>query len=127
MYQDLQLSRLRLKDSDDNWLYGPVQSLSNSSFFELISEPTSTVSKSTCFLNKKSILKKRSMSELMRQKLMSDSLVYKWVGGVRVQHGNASVDRTQDCPMLNRIVTDSVIFAIRSESIGRRAADCFSS
>jgi hypothetical protein len=67
------------------------------------------------------------MSELMRQKLMSVSPVHKRAGGVRVQHANASVDRTQNCPMLDRTSTDSVIFAIRSESVSRGAVDCFSS
>jgi len=127
MQQDLRLIHLRLKDSDEDWPYGPLQSLSNSPLSGFILEPTRTVLKSTSFLNKKNILKKRSRSELMRQKLTSGSPVHRRAGGMRRQHDGALADRTQDSLILDRTVTDSVISAIRSDSPSSRAVDCFSS
>ncbi|PVH90241.1 hypothetical protein DM02DRAFT_678731 [Periconia macrospinosa] len=115
-----------LKDSDYNWLYGPLRSSSKSSLSAFISKPTTAVSKPTCFLNKKSILKKRSISELIRQKLMSALPVLKRAGGVQVQYGNASVDRTRDYPMFDRTATDSIICLTRWKSVSGVATDCFS-
>ena len=49
------------------WLYGPLQTARHKS------APTSNLSKNNSFLNKKPILKKRSMSEVMLQKSLSTS------------------------------------------------------
>jgi hypothetical protein len=125
--EDLQLIRLRLKDSDNNWLYGPLQSLSKSSLSEFISAPATAVSKSTCFLSKRSILKKRSKLELMRQKSISGLPVIRQAGRVQLQHGgNVSVDQTRDCPMVDRAVTDCVTYPIQSKTNSGEAPDRFS-
>lgn len=114
-----------LKDSDYNRLYGPLQS-SKSSRCALISGPTITFLKHTCLLGKKSILKKRSISEVVLQKLMPALPVLKRVGEVHVEHGSASADRTRDCPMVDGAVTDSITYPIQSKSVNRVAMDCLS-
>ena len=75
----LLISYVRLKDCDVTWLYGPLQS-SSDKHLHLSSTPNngdSHLSKSSSFLNKKPILKKRSMSELMLQRSLSSSSLLK--------------------------------------------------
>ncbi|KAH8704332.1 hypothetical protein GQ44DRAFT_778172 [Phaeosphaeriaceae sp. PMI808] len=115
-----------LKDSDNNWLYGPLQSLSKSLLSEFMSEPATTVSKPTCFLSKRSILKKQSKLELMRQKLMSGLPVLKQADRVQIQHDNVSVDPTRDCPMFDGAVTDCVIYPIQWKTDSGEVMDRFS-
>lgn len=67
------MTSLRLKDCDVTWLYGPLQQGS----FEQTSEPASHLSKNNGFAQKKPILKKRSMSEVMLQKSISTSSLIK--------------------------------------------------
>jgi hypothetical protein len=62
-----------MKDCDVTWLYGPLQTTSSHSTSQQTSEPASNLSKNNSFLNKKPILKKRSVSELMLQKSLSNS------------------------------------------------------
>ncbi|PVH90676.1 hypothetical protein DM02DRAFT_416183 [Periconia macrospinosa] len=52
--------------------------------------------------------------------------VFERVDGVQVEHGNASTDRTWDCPIFNRAVTDSITYRIRSKSVRRETTDHFS-
>lgn len=71
----------RLKDCDVTWLYGPLQTGHIKPFH--VDSPanspisTSRISKSNFFLQKKPILKKRSMSELMLQRSLSSSSLLK--------------------------------------------------
>ncbi|KAH9204215.1 hypothetical protein DL95DRAFT_497505, partial [Leptodontidium sp. 2 PMI_412] len=64
------LTSARLKGCDATWLYGPLQTGSDRSLRMPHSSPGSSSYSSKCnsFLNKKSILKKRSMSEMMFQR-----------------------------------------------------------
>lgn len=69
----------RLKDCDVTWLYGPLQTGADKSLRMPSTSPTgsSRISKSNSFLNKKPILKKRSMSEIMLQRSLSSSSLLK--------------------------------------------------
>ncbi|TVY73301.1 Uncharacterized protein LSUE1_G009126 [Lachnellula suecica] len=68
-----------LKDCDVTWLYGPLQTRSDKSLCIPPSSEadSSRLSKSNSFLNKKPILKKRSMSEIMLQRSLSSSSLLK--------------------------------------------------
>jgi hypothetical protein len=78
--------KFRMKDCDVTWLYGPLQRSSSYTASQQTSEPQSNLSKSNSFLNKKPILKKRSMSELMLQKSLSaSSLVRQAAAAVQAQ------------------------------------------
>jgi hypothetical protein len=71
------LTACRLKDCDVTWLYGPIQGAR--AFDPISTTPNSSrLSKSNSFLhNKKPILKKRSMSEIMLQRSISTSSLLK--------------------------------------------------
>lgn len=66
-----------LKESDVTWLYGPLKSAESYPITQNTSEPGSQISKNNSFINKKPILKKRSMSEVMLQKSISSSSLVK--------------------------------------------------
>ncbi|QSZ33967.1 hypothetical protein DSL72_005547 [Monilinia vaccinii-corymbosi] len=69
-----------LKDCDVTWLYGPLQSgptAFNAPDASPVSSSSSRLSKSNSFLQKKPILKKRSMSEMMLQRSLSSSSLLK--------------------------------------------------
>ncbi|POR35630.1 Uncharacterized protein TPAR_04174 [Tolypocladium paradoxum] len=78
-----------LKDCDVTWLYGPLQSGSTRLHNPTHTEPSSmTLSKSDSLvnLNKKPILKKRSMSEVMLQRsLTASSLLKQATAAVQAQ------------------------------------------
>lgn len=68
----------RLKESDVTWLYGPLKLASSYPITKgQASEPGFQLSKNNSFVNKKPILKKRSMSEVMLQKSLSTSSLVK--------------------------------------------------
>lgn len=85
-----------LKDCDVTWLYGPLQTGTDRHLHMPATSPSSSsrLSKSNSFLNKKPILKKRSMSEIMLQRsLSSSSLLKQAAAAVQAQqseHGGAS-------------------------------------
>lgn len=85
-----------LKDCDVTWLYGPLQTGSDRNLRLPSTSPSSSsrISKSNSFLNKKPILKKRSMSEVMLQRsLSSSSLLKQAAAAVQAQqseHGGIS-------------------------------------
>lgn len=85
----------RLKDCDVTWLYGPLQEPSKK---PLGSEPPSNLSRITSFINKKPILKKRSVSEVMLQKSISTSSLIK-------QAAAAVQAQRRDRPQLGRAVS----------------------
>jgi len=63
-----------LKESDITWLYGPLKAASSYPISKNVSEPSSTrLSKNNSFVNKKPILKKRCLSEVMLAKSLSTS------------------------------------------------------
>lgn len=89
-----------LKDCDVTWLYGPLQPGVAEANRETPSD--SGLSKSASFLNKKPILKKRSMSEVMlQQSLSTASLVKQAAAAVQAQQ-NLAMRR----PALSRAHTD---------------------
>lgn len=118
-----------LKDCDVTWLYGPLQTAANRSYSSHnVSEPVSRLSKSNSFLNKKPILKKRSMSEVMLQKSISaSSLVKQAAAAVQAQQANSRSNRIRDRPLLGRAVSDFVTSSIPSRTISRDATDYLSS
>ncbi|KAF2252781.1 hypothetical protein BU26DRAFT_419702 [Trematosphaeria pertusa] len=117
-----------LKDVDVTWLYGPLQPATNRSFSRQNSEPASRLSKSNSFLNKKPILKKRSMSEVMLQNSLSaSSLVKQAAAAVQAQQATGvTLERRRSRPLIGRASSDfSGSFPSRTTS--RDTTDCFSS
>src|SRR5690625_2714175 len=95
----------RLKDCDVTWLYGPLQSGSNRLNPTQTEPSSSTLSKSESLvnLNKKPILKKRSMSELMLQRsITAASLLKQATAAVQAQETRKSALR----PNMSRANTD---------------------
>ncbi len=72
-----ELTSTRLKDCDVTWLYGPLQTGNNRSFATGSTITTTDLSRSNSFVNKKPILKKRSLSEVMLQRSLSSSSLMK--------------------------------------------------
>ncbi|MCJ1271832.1 hypothetical protein MMC22_011737 [Lobaria immixta] len=66
-----------MKDHDVTWLYGPLQTGTTKSFDSDSAPPASCLSRSNSFGSKKTILKKRSLSELMLQQSLSSSTLMK--------------------------------------------------
>jgi hypothetical protein len=101
------LTSTRLKDCDVTWLYGPLQTGSSKSLHQTSTSPSSSsrISKSNSFLNKKPILKKRSMSEIMLQRsLSSSSLLKQAAAAVQAQQSEnyGGIGR----PMMGRATSD---------------------
>ncbi|KAF2835566.1 hypothetical protein M501DRAFT_918275, partial [Patellaria atrata CBS 101060] len=116
-----------LKDYDLTWLYGPLQTANTSSFSQQASEPASNISKSNSFLNKKPILKKRSMSELMLQRSIStSSLVKQAAASVQAQQYR-NPDRPPNRPGFARAQSDFGSSAMPSRTISRDPTETFSS
>ncbi|RKF59053.1 Uncharacterized protein OnM2_063031 [Erysiphe neolycopersici] len=81
-----------LKDCDVTWLYGPLQTSTEPLCHTPHTSPASCnrLSKTNSFLNKKPILKKRSMSELMlQQSLSTSSLLKQAAAAVQAQQSEA--------------------------------------
>ncbi|KAJ8129923.1 hypothetical protein O1611_g3707 [Lasiodiplodia mahajangana] len=98
-----------LKDCDVTWLYGPLQTRQHTIFSESTERNSSTLSRSDSFSHqKKPILKKRSMSEVMLQRsLSSSSLLKQAAAAVQAQQkGGSRIGR----PILHRAHTDFVTF-----------------
>lgn len=96
----------RLKDCDVTWLYGPLQ---EGSLHKPKSESTSRLSKTSSFINKKPILKKRTVSEEMLQKsLSSSSLVKQAAAAVQAQRESYSRKPSLEKPKLRRTVSDFI-------------------
>ena len=109
------------------WLYGPLQThhFTRQCY---ISEPCSNLSKSNSFLNKKPILKKRSVSELMLQKsLSSSSLVKQAAASVQAQQWGHFENRVPQAPVFRRSTSDFGPSEISSLSISRENTECISS
>jgi hypothetical protein len=105
------LTCYRLKDCDVTWLYGPLQTGSQRQFQVPGSSPSgsSRVSKSPSFIQKKPILKKRSMSEIMLQKSLSaSSLLKQAAAAVQAQQ------HTSERPGVLRATSDFVTFPFSS-------------
>ncbi|PKS06395.1 hypothetical protein jhhlp_007143 [Lomentospora prolificans] len=103
-----------LKECDVTWLYGPLQTPDISAGRAADPETgSSTMSKSNSFINKKPILKKRSMSEIMlRRSLSSSSLLKQAAAAVQAQEKDAR--RGYSRPAFDRATTDYVTFPFSS-------------
>ncbi|KAI3328887.1 hypothetical protein HD806DRAFT_519256 [Xylariaceae sp. AK1471] len=98
-----------LKDCDVTWLYGPLQTRQRTMFNNSTEQSSSTLSRSDSFIQKKPILKKRSMSEIMLQRsLSSSSLLKQAAAAVQAQQkdGTNRIPR----PILHRAHTDIITF-----------------
>lgn len=96
-----------LKDCDVTWLYGPLQTGSEKSLHLPSTSPagSSRISKSNSFLNKKPILKKRSMSEIMLQRSLSSSSLLKQAAAAVQAQQSGGLGR----PMMPRGTSDYTI------------------
>ncbi|KAL5373647.1 hypothetical protein PMIN06_012449 [Paraphaeosphaeria minitans] len=116
-----------LKENDVTWLYGPLRSSTNRTFNQYTSEPTSRLSMSNSFLNKKPILKKRIMSEVILQKSISASSLVRQAATVQAQQANSvSFEGRRRRPFVAR-ATASNFTLISTCTISRDTADYSSS
>jgi hypothetical protein len=117
----LLLTFTRLKDCDVTWLYGPLQTGSDKSLKLRSCSPASStgISKSNPFLNKKPILKKRNMSEIMLQRsLFGSSRVKQAIATVQVQ-GFREAGRRRVQPGIRQATSDCVMFPFSSRRMSR--------
>ena len=115
----LYLSFLRLKDYDVTWLYGPLQTESKTSFSNTVSPPPSRLSTSSSFLHKKPILKKRSASEAILQRSISEHSLLKQVSAIlKSQEGTPAAS----WPSFERAVSDFSIRTTPPESVANTPA-----
>jgi hypothetical protein len=121
------LTSIRLKDCDVTWLYGPLQTGSGKSLHQTSTSPSSSsrISKSNSFLNKKPILKKRSMSEIMLQRsLSSSSLLKQAAAAVQAQQSEAYGGLGR--PMMGRATSDYA-YPLSSRRLSRENTSMLSS
>ncbi|KAH6699883.1 hypothetical protein BKA61DRAFT_582732 [Leptodontidium sp. MPI-SDFR-AT-0119] len=86
-----QCSVAGLKDCDATWLYSPLQTSPYNLFTPSTSAAGTGISQLNCFLNKKPILKKRSLSEVMLQMSISaTSLLNPATSAVRASRSDAT-------------------------------------
>lgn len=112
-----------LKESDVTWLYGPLKPAETHPITSNMSEPASRLSKSNSFINKKPILKKRSMSEVMLQKSISaSSLLKQAAAAVQAQQGKQARSHT-----FRRAQSDFTASTANSEVPSRDQIDYFTS
>ncbi|SPO06919.1 related to negative regulator of glucose-repressible genes [Cephalotrichum gorgonifer] len=100
-----------LKECDVTWLYGPLQTRENTEN-NVRSAAVQPRTKATSFINKKPILKKRSISEIMLRRSLSSSLLIKHAAAVvEAQEKNS---RKLARPSLERAASDYVTFPFSS-------------
>ncbi|KAI9819569.1 MAG: hypothetical protein M1827_007019 [Pycnora praestabilis] len=117
-----------LKDCDVTWLYGPLQTRSDKSLMSNSSPPASQISKSNSFLNKKPILKKRSMSEIMLQRSISaSSLVKQAAAAVQAQQNGSPNTRIRDRPVVGRATSDFVTSSFVPTPVSKDTASTYPS
>jgi hypothetical protein len=85
------------------------------------------LSKSNSFVNKKPILKKRSMSELMLQRSLSTSSLVKQAAAAVQAQQNQGILRVGRRPGLERSATDYITFPFSSRRISRENTNAHSS
>ncbi|KAH6648492.1 hypothetical protein BKA67DRAFT_538523 [Truncatella angustata] len=108
-----------LKDCDVTWLYGPLQTRHKMLFSNDTYQGSTTLSRNDSFVQKKPILKRRSMSEVMLQKSIStSSLLKQATAAVQSQQqigGAARIPR----PILHRATTDFITFPFSSRRMSQ--------
>ena len=102
------------------WLYGPLQTESKTSFGSNASPPPSRLStRSSSFLHKKPILKKRSASEAILQRSISELSLLKKVGAIlKSQEGTLAAGR----PSYERLVSNFSVRTTPPESVANTPA-----
>ncbi|KAK1687710.1 protein phosphatase type 1 complex subunit Hex2/Reg1 [Colletotrichum godetiae] len=111
-----------LKDCDVTWLYGPLQTGPNT-LNPITTDPNSArLTKNNSFVNKKPILKKRSMSEVMLQRSLSASSLLKQAAAA-VQAQEKDGRRRLARPTLERATTDYVTFPFSSRRLSRESSN----
>lgn len=126
-YDGILLTIRRLKDCDVTWLYGPLQTGSEKALHLHPTSPVSSsrISKSNSFLNKKPILKKRSMSEIMLQRsLSSSSLLKQAAAAVQAQQSDSYVGIGR--PGMGRATSDYA-YPLSSRRLSRENTSMLSS
>ena len=108
-------SNCRLKDCDVTWLYGPLQT-GHAALVTGQAADSVELTKSNSFLtsNKKTILKKRSMSEIMLQRSLSASSLLKQAAAAVQAQQKDHRSRKASRPRLERAATDYVTFPFSS-------------
>ncbi|ESZ92815.1 hypothetical protein SBOR_6802 [Sclerotinia borealis F-4128] len=104
-----------LKDCDVTWLYGPLQygpTMFNAPDTSPVSS-SSRLSKSNSFLQKKTILKKRSMSEIMLQRSLSSSSLLKQAAAAVQAQQSGDLQR----PGITRAASDYVPYEFASRHV----------
>lgn len=110
-----------LKESDVTWLYGPLKIAQSHPITHRDSAPESMLSKNNSFVNKKPILKKRSMSEVMLQKSISTtSLLKQATASIQAQQSSPAPRREMDTTR-----ADFVFSPTSSEAPSRGEMDYF--
>ena len=118
----------RLKDYDVTWLYGPLQTGTSSLHDTSNSSNSGRLSKSGSFVQKKPILKKRSMSEIMLQRSLStSSLVKQAAASVQAQQKKGGLKRMGRRPGLERSNTDYITFPFASRGVSHDGTNLFPS
>ncbi|KAM0329852.1 hypothetical protein ACHAQA_004017 [Verticillium albo-atrum] len=109
-----------LKDCDVTWLYGPLQTGHNNFAPITSSQNSGILTKNNSFINKKPILKKRSMSEVMLQKSLSASSLVKTAAAAVQAQENSGGGRRMSRPTLERAATTEYIaFPFSSRRLSR--------
>ncbi|CAP69568.1 uncharacterized protein PODANS_1_12260 [Podospora anserina S mat+] len=115
-----------LKDCDVTWLYGPLQSGASMSNPRL-KNSSSRLSKSTPQEKKKTILKKRTMSEIMLQRSLSTSSLVKQAAAAVQAQQKGGLKRGGQRPGLERATTDFVGFPFSSRGVSHDGTSLFPS
>jgi hypothetical protein len=117
----------RLKDYDVTWLYGPLQTGTSSVNHASTSSNSARLSKSNSFINKKPILKKRSMSEIMLQRSLSTSSLVKQAAAAVQAQQKGGLKRIGRRPGLERANTDYMTFPFASRGVSHDGTSVFPS
>ncbi|KAL2199797.1 hypothetical protein P885DRAFT_29544 [Corynascus similis CBS 632.67] len=116
-----------LKDYDVTWLYGPLQTGTSSLNNTSTDSTSARLSKSNSFINKKPILKKRSMSEIMLQRSLSTSSLVKQAAAAVQAQQKGGLKRIGRRPGLERANTDYITFPFSTRGISHDGTSLFPS
>lgn len=97
---------IRLKDCDVTWLYGPLQTESKHPAVSNTSPPPSGLSSSNSFLDRKPILKKKTASETILRRSLTQHTLLKHAGAIlQAKEAQHACGR----PYLERAVSDIAV------------------
>ena len=107
-----------MKDGDVTWLYGPLQTSSGNLSTPSISGDGIGISEPNCFLNTKSILKKRSVSEIMLQiSISASSILNPATSAVRTSRSDAAFTaQKSDRVSIGRVTSDHATLPLSLKS-----------